>query len=104
MNRDVAYRLARIYGGQLKTWYGKYKALVDCDVGDFVDGAAFLVESKEEEDALRYYETKNYEVVRCVTVWLEGDYVGQRAYGLTFRFAGRNGELTWRMRSQKIDT
>ena len=44
-------------------WAGKYKALVDGKMR--VDGMAFSVRSREDEEALRYHETENYEVVRC---------------------------------------
>jgi hypothetical protein len=40
--------------------------------------------SKEYEDALRGYETDNYEVVRC-TISIEG---GKMVKGCTFRFVG----------------
>ncbi|OHF02543.1 hypothetical protein CORC01_02238 [Colletotrichum orchidophilum] len=60
------YRAAKIRGGRLTTWGGKYKALVDAsayEVGCVVEGHAFLVTSKDQEDALQCYETDNYEVV-----------------------------------------
>jgi hypothetical protein len=49
----------------LKTWAGNYKALVNGTDVDQVCGWAYQVESREDEDILRYYETENYEVVRC---------------------------------------
>ncbi|KAH6661286.1 hypothetical protein BKA67DRAFT_654409 [Truncatella angustata] len=78
---------AQTRGGVLKTWGGKYKALVDQmttgSVG-IIDGHAFLVETYEQETALRAYETDNYEVVRC-GIEMKGErYVN----GLTFRFVG----------------
>lgn len=39
--------------------------------------------SKEQEDALRAYETEKYEVVRC-RIEMEG---GEVVMGCTFRFA-----------------
>ena len=72
---------ASISGGQIKTWNGKYHALVDGGSGDHVRGSAYKVTSKEREDDLRLYETDSYEVVRC-RVRMAGGSVP----GLTFRF------------------
>lgn len=79
---------ASVRGGRLKTWGGKYKALVD-DAQASVSGGAFLVRSREHEDALRFYETDKYEVVRC-RIFMDDDTGGGGAclrHGLTFRFA-----------------
>lgn len=74
---------ASISGGLIKTWHGIYKALVDGASTDFVHGSAYEIASKEQEEALLFYETENYEVVRCcITMG------SQRIAGLTFRFAG----------------
>jgi hypothetical protein len=54
---------AHIEGGKLRTWGGKYKALVDCS-GRRVDGWVFEVESEEQEEVLCMYETAKYEVIR----------------------------------------
>ncbi|OAL00216.1 hypothetical protein IQ06DRAFT_316452 [Phaeosphaeriaceae sp. SRC1lsM3a] len=70
---------AVICGGKIRTWGGKYKALVD-SWGEHVDGWACEILAQEHEDALRVYETAKYEVVRVVM-------------GSTFRFAGNEGEL-----------
>ncbi|KPM42999.1 hypothetical protein AK830_g3515 [Neonectria ditissima] len=77
------YRSARIRGGILKTWGGRYQALVDDPDGGYVKGSAFLVVDENQEDALRVYETDQYEVVRC-TVEMEDGLVD----GLTFKFVG----------------
>ncbi|EXJ91927.1 hypothetical protein A1O3_00477 [Capronia epimyces CBS 606.96] len=77
---------AHVEGGHIRTWGGKYRALVD-GAGK-VFGSAFLVESREHEDALCFYETDKYEVVRCSIVTADG-----RLDGLTFRFAGTEEEL-----------
>lgn len=77
---------AHISGGVLKTWGGKYKALVDqrgYGKESKVAGHAFCVESEKVETGLRVYETDKYEVVRC-TIEM-GD---RREQGLTFRFVG----------------
>ena len=88
-------KLASIKGGALKTWAGKYKALVDAEEDSEVKGAAYLVESKEHENALRTYETDNYEVVRCVISISIDDSTSccdsaatDYQLGCTFRFVG----------------
>ncbi|WQF80625.1 hypothetical protein CDEST_05639 [Colletotrichum destructivum] len=87
---EPVYRPTKTRGGVLATWGGKYRALVDAPASGTasgtasVEGHAFLVADKDQEDALRYYETDNYEVVRCVIDMGEGEEVR----GLTFRFIG----------------
>ncbi|KUJ19566.1 uncharacterized protein LY89DRAFT_562361, partial [Mollisia scopiformis] len=74
---------ATVRGGVLKTWAGKYRALVDGAESSVIDGSAYEVQSKAQEDALRAYETSKYEVVRCMIE------VGcRRIPGCTFRFVG----------------
>lgn len=73
-------------GGEIKTWgNGKYNALVDGTERSCVEGSTFLVVSKEDEDALRKYETSAYEVVRC-SFEMDG---GKLVDGCTFRFVGK---------------
>ena len=72
---------ARILGGVVKEWAGKYKALVDGPESAMVQGCAYLVETQKQEDELRFYETAGYEVVRC-GIFMEGG----RVDGCTFRF------------------
>ncbi|KIW28452.1 uncharacterized protein PV07_08118 [Cladophialophora immunda] len=76
---------AHIEGGEVGLWSGKYKALVDSpgSANMKVVGSAFLVRSRDEEDALRFYETDKYEVVRCRILTEQGIF-----RGLTFRFDG----------------
>ncbi|KAL8730744.1 MAG: hypothetical protein Q9181_004550 [Wetmoreana brouardii] len=74
---------AKIRGGLIKSWQGQYKALVDGADTDIVHGSAYKVTSEDREVALRLYETKHYEVVRC-TITLASHTV----QGLTFRFVG----------------
>ncbi|KAK4451670.1 hypothetical protein QBC34DRAFT_492933 [Podospora aff. communis PSN243] len=81
-DEEPVYRKARVRGGRLTMWEGKYMALVDGE--GVVEGSAYLVRSQEEEDALRGYETDKYEVVRCVVEMVDG----KRVKGLTFRFVG----------------
>jgi hypothetical protein len=83
-----ALRPAQMYGGRIRMWAGKYKALVDCP-GARVYGWAYEVVSKDDEDALCVYETAKYEVVR-VDIVVEGRGVVK---GCTFRFAGEEGDL-----------
>ena len=82
---------AHITHGILRTWRGKYKALVDGAPGDVVDGFAYEITTREREEAMRVYETEIYEVVRC-GIFVEGEGGGWRK-GLTSRFV-REGELT----------
>ncbi|KAF2868197.1 hypothetical protein BDV95DRAFT_500983 [Massariosphaeria phaeospora] len=63
---------------------GKYRALVDGDEKDVVQGAMYVVGCREHEDVLRHYESDLYEVVRCDIFGEKGEMVK----GLTFRFAG----------------
>jgi hypothetical protein len=79
---------AQVEGGQIRTWSGKYRALCDGPQENKVDGCAFLVISREQEDALRFYETDSYEVVRCRITLRE-----TAVDGLTFRFCGNDKEL-----------
>ncbi|KAL8632470.1 hypothetical protein Q9189_001845 [Teloschistes chrysophthalmus] len=74
---------ASVSGGVIKSWRGKYRALVDGGDSDVVHGSAYMVTSEEREIALRIYENKSYEVVRCTIVM-----ASQTAQGLTFRFRG----------------
>lgn len=76
-------RPATVEGANIRTWGGKYKALVDGDSP--VTGWAYEVTSAGHEDALRYYETSQYEVVRCAIVMND---TNEHVWGLTFRFAG----------------
>lgn len=79
---------AQVGGGQIRTWSGKYRALCDGPQENQVTGSAFLVRSREQEDALRFYETDNYEIVRC-QIGLQKEIVD----GLTFRFCGNDKDL-----------
>jgi len=74
---------ASISRGVVRTWGGRYNALVDGAAIDCVRGSAYRVTSREREEALLLYETEMYEVVRCEIVM-----GGERVSGLTFRFAG----------------
>ncbi|KAL4786099.1 hypothetical protein BJX76DRAFT_366305 [Aspergillus varians] len=76
-------RLAIVEGGNIRTWGGKYKALVDGD--SIVRGWAYKVTSPGHEDVLHYYETSQYEVVRCAIVMCD---TRETVWGLTFRFTG----------------
>jgi hypothetical protein len=91
--KHVAPMLCRasVTGAKLRTWGCKYRAFVD----DFavhgpssvVQGCAYWVKTKAQEDALRVYETENYDVVRCsITMKVSGLVVP----GLTFRFAAED--------------
>lgn len=85
LGNEPSYVSAKIRG-TLGAWAGKYLAVKDSvqGTGDLVQGRAFRVESQDQEDVLRYYETDNYEVVRCEIEMAEGT-----VRGLTFRFIGK---------------
>ncbi|KIW57829.1 hypothetical protein PV05_02386 [Exophiala xenobiotica] len=87
LDTSPSYIPAHVVGGRVRTWAGKYRALTDAP-GEKVDGSAFLVESRDQEDALRFYETDKYEVVRCHITMQTGV-----VCGLTFRFNGAEHEL-----------
>ena len=72
---------ANVVGGTIKTWAGKYKALIDGP--DTVEGWAYQVQTKDYEDALRIYETEHYEVVRCKIGMHDEE---KAVWGCTFRF------------------
>jgi hypothetical protein len=81
---------ATVTGGVIKKWRGKYNALLDSDGAETacINGWAYLVETEEHEEALRFYETENYEIVRCnISVKGRSDVVK----GLTFKFVGPSG-------------
>jgi hypothetical protein len=80
----IVYRSASVTGGELRNWEGKYKALING--AGTVRGWAYQVTCGEHEDALRYYETDQYEVVRCAITM---DYTEESVLGLTFRFIGQ---------------
>ncbi|KAF5511357.1 hypothetical protein CGCS363_v002530 [Colletotrichum siamense] len=85
------YREASIKNGSLKTWGGKYKALVDAldAKAPPVKGKAFQVMNREVEETLRTYETDKYEVTRCLIEMADSI---EEVRGLTFRFAGEADE------------
>lgn len=77
---------ATLLDGRLRTWAGKYKALVDSP-GDMVDGYVFLdVKNAEREEALRRYEGDCYEVVRANVKEI-------KRMVRVFRFCGDGAEL-----------
>ena len=82
-SEQLDLRPACVTGGRIKTWAGKYKALVDDDSASASAciGWAYEVQCPEHEEALRIYETERYQVVRCTIEMWE-----QSVGGLTFRF------------------
>lgn len=79
---------AVLLDGRVRTWAGKYRAVVDCP-GGRVEGYAFSVTSSEQEDALRVHEGDSYEVVTARLV-----VKGKEMVGRTFRCAGFEDALT----------
>lgn len=74
---------ASVDHGMLKNWVGKYKALIDGPNDSRVQGWAYKVQTAEHEEALRFYETARYEVVRCSILFPDRK---DAVAGLTFRF------------------
>lgn len=85
------YRSARIRCAKMRSWQGKYKAVIHGEEDYVVDGGAFLVEDAEQEDSLRFFETDMYEVVRCQIEMLDGQQ--DVVPGLVFRFCGPEDQL-----------
>ena len=79
---------ANLLDGRMRTWAGKYKALVD-GPGAIVNGFAYACTSSDQADALRVYEGDNYEVVAAKLIM-----DGKQIIGRTFRFTGFDNELT----------
>ena len=79
---------AVLMDGRIRTWAGKYRALVD-QPGAVVAGVAYDCASVDQEDALRVYEGDAYEVV-AARLMVDG----KETVGRTFRFAGFDDELT----------
>lgn len=86
---------ASITGGVIKTTRnGKYKALINGNPTDIVQGYAYEVTTREREDALLVYETERYEVVRCGIRLMGMGMAGGGGMGMgmvqgvTFRFVG----------------
>lgn len=78
----VIYKSAQVSGGRLSNWGGKYLGLVDADASALVHGWAYQVRSRDEEEALRIYESDKYMVVRC-RITMNNGYTTVK--GLTFR-------------------
>ena len=79
---------AVLMDGRVRTWAGKYRALVD-QPGAVVAGVAYACMSADQEDALRVYEGDAYEVV-AARMMVDG----KEVKGRTFRFAGCEEELS----------
>src|SRR5690606_3067412 len=86
LSQKPRLRPASVEGGIMRTWAGRYPALIDADsLCKCIAGFAYLVESREHEEILQYYETKKYEVVRCsIRMYDDIEVIN----GLTFRYVG----------------
>lgn len=82
LDHPPALQAATVSRGVIKSWGGKYKALVDGPEIAKVEGSAYCVQTEENEIMLRQYETAEYGVVRC-TMQLQD---GAVENGCTFRF------------------
>jgi hypothetical protein len=79
---------ASLLDGQIRTWAGKYRALVDSPGGE-VEGCVYPVMSVDQEDVLRVYEGDSYEVTGA-RILLQG----REIEGRTFRFSGFEDDLS----------
>ena len=93
LSEKPVFTPATVMGGVIKKWRDQYNALLDSDGAETTcaNGWAYLVETEEHEEALRFYETENYEIVRC-TISMEGR--PDAVKGLTFKFVGPSEHLT----------
>ncbi|CAJ2505613.1 Uu.00g130070.m01.CDS01 [Anthostomella pinea] len=80
-------RPARTRGGVLVAWGGKYRAMTDAPSNNtkawVVYGQAFLVTEEVSESKIRFFQSEQYDVVRCDIEILD---TGESNRGLTFRF------------------
>ncbi|KAK0669081.1 hypothetical protein QBC41DRAFT_275457 [Cercophora samala] len=77
---------ASITGYELTEW-GSYKALINGH--STIRGKAYLVESREHQDRLSYYETNAYEIRSCrMEVEDEPERARGEVRGKTFMYAG----------------
>ena len=85
---------ATVKGGVIRRWRNKDNALIDDGSSAYTSGWAYLLQTEEHEEALRLYETENYEIVRCL-ITMEG----KEVWGLTFKFVGptRGSDLRARL-------
>lgn len=80
--KSIQYEPAVVFGANMTSWANKYRGLVNGGPDSKVDGVAYWVRSREEEEALKIYETARYEVVRCA-IYLQS--AAKPSSGLTFR-------------------
>ena len=81
-------RPAVLLDGMIRMWANKYRALIDAP-GKNIHGQVYEVTSATQEDALREYEGRNYEVVEARTML-----AGEETLVRVFRFAGLEDELS----------
>ena len=86
LDESPSFRPAQICYAQLRRWAGRYNAVIDGSMADMVSGSAFLVKSQEQEEALQFFETDMYEVVRCRIDFRDAQ--NESVPGLCFRFCG----------------
>ena len=88
LDEPPVFYAANVTGGRLtKTPGGRYNALVHGRSDETVQGSAYMVKSRTEEDTLRDYETEMYEVVRCL-INFEKKGQMKTVPGLTFLYCG----------------
>ena len=88
-NESPVLHPAKIIGYHCKFW-GTYPALLDGPPGATIHGVAYEVQSSEEVQRLRAYETDNYRDVPCF-IYIEGR---GKVFGCTFKWDGEESFLT----------
>ena len=89
LSEPPTFTPATVKGGVIRTWRYNYNAVLEGGSSACVSGWAYLLQTEEHEEALRLYETENYEIVRCF-ISMEG----KEIWGLTFKFVGSLEDLT----------
>ncbi|KXJ87327.1 hypothetical protein Micbo1qcDRAFT_167686 [Microdochium bolleyi] len=84
-------RPAVLIGYALTNW-GQYKALVNGEPDQPVDGFAYSVQTKDDEAKLARYETSAYEVRACNITFKDAE-EPQESRGYTFMYAGDESAL-----------
>ncbi len=79
---------ARVQSYRIMLW-GQYPALVDGPATSYVDGVAYVVETEEQQNMLKRYETDVYRVAG-IRITIDEE----RVFGRTFMWADDTTELT----------
>ena len=83
---EPTYRAAVVHHARLLS----ANAISGGDLMERVLGKAFLVDTAEKEESLRFSVTDKFEVVRCRITFGEGGVTGASTNALTFRYIGHD--------------